>query len=180
VRNSEFILRALDDCLSEQLSIALHLLGGAALDLVYGVQRFSEDVDCMCAMDETDTIDSALFQDAVTQANERLQPHGLYLTHVFDENALVHTADWRRRVVAPPPGAPVFRQFRYDALSPEDIIVQKLTRFDQKDQADVRDLMHACGIAKADLAPVIAVVSVPQEWQETWTAGLRRWSEFVL
>jgi hypothetical protein len=53
MRNSEFILRTLDNCLGEQLDVTLHLLGGAALDLVYEIQRFSEDFDCLCTMAET-------------------------------------------------------------------------------------------------------------------------------
>lgn len=179
MRNSEFILRVLDECLSQDMPVALHLLGGAALDLVYGVQRFSEDVDFMCALDETAAIDAPFFQDAVTCANDSLGPHGLYLTHIFDEGALVHTPDWRQRLVPPPAHSPLFQHFRYDAVSPEDIIVSKLTRFDEKDQADVRDLMQACGLASGHLEPFIRSAVVPADWEETWAAGLRKWRVFV-
>lgn len=62
MRNSAFILRTLDDLLDRRLDVTLHLLGGAALDLVYGIERFSEDVDCICTMTEACAIDSAPFE----------------------------------------------------------------------------------------------------------------------
>ncbi|OGV77428.1 MAG: hypothetical protein A3K19_12540 [Lentisphaerae bacterium RIFOXYB12_FULL_65_16] len=178
MRNSEFILQALDDCLDRVLPVSLHLLGGAALDLVYGIRRFSEDVDCMCTLSETGMIDADWFQRAVASANERLTPHGLYLTHIFDETDLVHTQDWFRRIVSPPPEAPRFRHFRYDATSPEDIILSELTRFDEKDQQDVRDLMRTRALTKADIERLIGNVHVGEEWRETWEAGLRTWRTF--
>ena len=52
MRNSEFILKTLDSVLTVALPFRLHLLGGAALDLVYNIPRFSEDVDVMCTMAE--------------------------------------------------------------------------------------------------------------------------------
>ncbi len=106
MRNSEFILRTLDACLKTQLQIPLHLLGGAALDLVYGIERFSEDVDCMCTMTEAEVIDSDEFQNALAETNEKLEPEGFYLTHIFDENGLVHLPDWADRLVKPPADAP--------------------------------------------------------------------------
>lgn len=178
MRNSQFILHTLDDCLDRSLPVVLHLLGGGALDLVYGIQRFSEDIDVLCTMAEADAIDTQWFWQAVDVANERLAPHGLYLTHLFDEEALVHTPNWTKRLVPSPPEGPAFRHFQYDAVSPEDIIISKLTRFDEKDQADVRDLMRARGITKSDIDRLIDVVYIGDEWLESWEAGLRKWPDF--
>lgn len=51
--NSQYILETLDSFLEKPLSCKLHLLGGAALELIYSIPRFSEDVDILCAMSES-------------------------------------------------------------------------------------------------------------------------------
>jgi hypothetical protein len=175
MRNSEFILGALDQYLYRKLDVTLHLLGGAALDLVYGIERFSEDVDCICAMTEVGCIDSDEFQSALAKANEVLEQRGLYLTHIFDEGELVHLPDWVTRVTPPPPGAPRFRHFDYDAVSAEDIILSKFTRFDEKDRLDIEDLMRVRALTREAIDALIPLVVVPDVWAETWEAGLRKW-----
>jgi len=116
--------------MDRRLGVTLHLLGGAALDLVYGIERFSEDVDRICTMPEARTIDSDEFQNALASANDVLEPRGLYLTHIFDEDELVHLPDWTSRLTPPPSDAPTFCHFDYDAVSAEDIILSKFTRFE--------------------------------------------------
>jgi len=180
MRNSEFILNTLDGCLKRRLGVTLHLLGGSALDLVYGIERFSEDVDCMCTMAEAHIIDSTEFQEALTAANDALEPHGFYLTHIFDEADLVHLPNWTDRLADPPPDAPQFRHFSYDAVSAEDIILSKLTWFDEKDQLDVQELMRVRGITKVAIDTLAPSVVVPDAWRETWEAGLAKWQTFVL
>ncbi len=175
MRNSEFILGTLDKCLDRPLEVTLHLLGGAALDLVYGIERFSEDVDCICTMSEARTIDSDEFQNALAKANEALEPRGLYLTHIFDEDELVHLPDWTSRLTPPPSGAPTFGHFDYDAVSAEDIILSKFTRFDEKDRLDIEDLMQVRALTRETIDALIPSVAVPGVWAETWEAGLRKW-----
>jgi hypothetical protein len=174
-RNSAFILDTLDQCLDRKLEVTLHLLGGAALDLVYGIQRFSEDVDCLCTMTEARTIDSDQFQSALLKANKVLEPLGLYLTHIFDEGELVHLPDWTTRLTPPPPDAPTFRHVDYDAVSAEDIILSKFTRFDEKDRLDIEDLMRVRGLSREAIDALIPSVVVPGVWTETWEAGLKKW-----
>jgi hypothetical protein len=180
MRNSEFILARLDDCLKHRLTVTLHLLGGAALDLVYGIERFSEDVDCICTMTEAQAIDSDEFQDSVAAANKALEPHGLYLTHIFDEEELVHLPDWPSRLTPPPPQAPSFPHFSYDAVSAEDIILSKFTRFDEKDRLDIQDLMRVCAVTPEMIDGLIPLVVVPDVWAETWEDGLRKWRAWDL
>ena len=179
MRNCEFILETLDKCLSHQLDVTLHLLGGAALDLVYDIERFSEDVDCICAMAETPAIDSDTFQDALAKANSLLEPRGLYLTHIFDEDELVHLPDWVARLTPSPAGCPTFRHLSYDAVSGEDIILSKITRFDEKDRLDIEDLMRVCAIDKAAIDALIPSVVVPDVWAETWKTGLTKWRDWT-
>lgn len=178
MQNSEYILATLDDCLKQRLTVPLHLTGGAALDLVYGIQRFSEDVDCLCTLTEAAAIDSPAFQDALAETNRRLEPRGLYLTHIFDEDELIHLPDWTSRLTPPPHHAPVFKHLQYDAVSAEDIILSKLTRFDAKDQMDIGDLMRVCSITRNRIDGLIASAVVPEVWSETWSAGLQKWARW--
>lgn len=178
MRNSAFILETLDQCLDLRLDVTIHLLGGAALDLVYGIERFSEDVDCICTLTEARTIDSDTFQNAVANANEMLEPQGLYLTHIFDEDELVHLPDWTSRLTTPPPDAPTFCRFDYNAVSAEDIILSKLTRFDEKDKLDIAALMRSRAITREMIDALIPLVVVPDVWNETWQAGLLKWRKW--
>jgi len=175
MRNSEFILTTLDNHLEQRLPVSLHLLGGAALDLVYDIERFSEDVDCICSLTEAQAIDSHDFQNALAATNDVLEPRGLYITHIFDEDELVHLSDWTSRLTPPPAAAPTFQHFAYDAVSAEDIILSKITRFDEKDRLDIKELMRVCAIKRESLDALISMVVVPDVWGETWEAGLLKW-----
>lgn len=175
MRNSEFILKTLDDHLKQRLPVSLHLLGGAALDLVYDIERFSEDVDCICSLTEAQAIDSDDFQTALAATNDVLEPRGLYITHIFDEDEIVRLPDWASRLTPPPATAPSFRHFAYDAVSAEDIILSKITRFDEKDRLDIQELMRVCAIKRERLDALIPGVVVPDVWSETWESGLSKW-----
>ena len=153
----------------------MHLLGGAALDLVYDIERFSEDVDCICSLTEAQAIDNDEFQDALAATNDVLEPRGLYITHIFDEDELVHLPDWTARLVSPPSDAPTFRHFDYNAVSAEDIILSKFTRFDEKDRMDIEDLMRVRALTREAIDALIPSVVVPCVWAETWEAGLQKW-----
>ena len=178
MRNSEFILTTLDNHLKQRLPVSLHLLGGAALDLVYDIERFSEDVDCICSLTEAQAIDSDEFQNALAATNDVLEPRGLYITHIFDEDELVHRPDWTSRLPPPPAVAPTFQHFTYDAVSAEDIILSKITRFDEKDRLDIQELMRVCAIKRESLDALISMVVVPDVWGDTWEAGLLKWREW--
>lgn len=175
IRNSEFILRTLDCHLTMTLPITIHLLGGAALDLVYGITRFSEDVDMMCSVEEGEHLDHADFQHALAATNDELESRELYITHIFVESSLVHTDSWLQHLVTPPPSAPSFVNFQYDALSPQDIILSKLTRFDEKDRLDIRDLMTCRSLTKDAVSTWLDRAIVPDVWQETWEKGVKAW-----
>ena len=179
-RNSEFILKTLDSNLTITLPFKLHLLGGAALDLVYNIPRFSEDVDVMCSLAEGDLWETPEITHALEITNKKLEAHNLYITHIFDENSLVHTKDWAERLVSAPPNGPSFRHFQYDAVSAEDIIISKLTRFDEKDKLDIEALMAACNITKKSISTLIGYVSVPDVWTESWEKGIEKWKAWKL
>ena len=175
VRNSEFVLKTLDSVLTRTLPFRLHLLGGAALDLVYNIPRFSEDVDVMCSMAEGSLWETPEVTGALDRANKKLEVYNLYITHIFDENSLVHTEDWSDRLVSAPNESPSFRYFQYDAVSPEDIIISKLTRFDEKDKLDIVALMAACNITKVSISKLFDCVIVPEVWNESWEKGIEKW-----
>lgn len=179
-RNSELILRTLDRNLAMPLPFKIHLLGGAALDLVYGISRFSEDVDMMCSIQEGEYIDHPDFQRALESTNDQLRDRELYITHIFTEYTLVHTKNWLEHLVVPPSDAPTFARFQYDALSPQDIILSKITRFDEKDRLDIRDLLICRNLTKQALSAWIDQVVVPDLWNEAWNKGLTAWDRWEI
>ena len=92
------------------------------------------------------------FSNALEKTNKKLEVHNLYITHIFDENSLVHTRDWTERLVSAPSDNPSFFHFQYDAVSAKDIIISKITRFDEKDKLDIVALMAACGLTKESIS----------------------------
>ena len=180
MRNSEYILSTFNAALAKPLPVPLHLLGGAALDIVHGIPRFSEDVDAMVAVSESQGFEKSWVADALEETNQKLENDGLYFTHIFEETGLVHTSDWLSRLVGPDDEAPRFSNFEYDAVSAEDMILSKLTRFDEKDQLDVRALMQAYQLSKSDITKLLSTASVPSLWQPSWQEGLEKWKHFSL
>jgi hypothetical protein len=162
------------------LLFRIHLLGGAALDLVYGISRFSEDIDMMCSVEESEAVDHPDFQRALATTNDQLQDKGLYITHIFSAASLVHIDNWLEHLVVPPASAPTFVNFQYDALSPQDIILSKLTRFDEKDRLDIRELMACRNLTKPAISAWIDQAIVPDPWQELWIKGLKAWEAWQL
>ncbi len=120
----------------------------------------------MCTLRGSKIFESPDVFKAIQETNEALEGKGLYMTHIFDEDGLVHTNDWISRLAPPPDTAPKFTNFKYDAVSPEDIIISKITRFDEKDKQDIALLMQTNSISKEEINKLIPDVSVPQLWEE--------------
>jgi len=114
--------------------IALYLFGGAAAVIAYGSRRGTVDID---AYVENRTIELKLLEWA-GQGSELEKKHGLYFHNTNTELMLLETPDWKERSVEILKGKLIHIQVM--ALSKEDLILSKLSRYNDRDREDIQFL----------------------------------------
>lgn len=139
--NPEKILRELDRNLHQSVSLILY--GRGALALAFpGLEAWEStmDVDVIIPSIEVDAFDQNFdFWDAVTRTNETLAAEGLYLTHVFLEEQVILSKDWRNH--CEPILLSGLKHLSMSRPSTKDLILTKLMRIDPQDRDDIRTLM---------------------------------------
>jgi hypothetical protein len=132
--------RALDKKLSSQEAIGkmvLYLFGGAAAVMAYGAKRGTLDIDA--TSDENDRLRQLLAWGGRGSELEKL--YGYYLHAANTELMLIEAPDWKTRSVEIMKGK--FRHIRIMALSREDLILSKLSRYNDRDRQDIQHLLAA-------------------------------------
>ena len=141
--NAERILHRLDELLNAPAELTLFgraafQLGFADLPPEYGR---SLDVDgVLWAGQSEQLLRETNFWTALEQLNEEFSSEGLFISHLFEEQQLILTPEWRaQRIVLP--GA--WQRLQVLRLGNGDLFLTKLMRFDPLDLEDARFLVHA-------------------------------------
>ncbi|MDX2010054.1 MAG: DUF6036 family nucleotidyltransferase [Myxococcaceae bacterium] len=168
--NAELILRTLDHSLTGPGRI--RLLGGAALILVYGRERSTDDAALVMDGAEVQAlVDMSGFSEAVEATNAELEPRGLSLTHIWARSIL--TPSWRsacRVLQLEPPFAPL----SVEVPGPADLITSKLARGDDGDLDDVMHLMRVEHLSAEVVSQVIDTAVVPELLREGFSTARSR------
>ena len=139
--NPEKILRELDRHLHQPVSLILY--GRGALSLAFpglGAWESTMDVDVIIPTIEVDAFDQNFdFWDAVTRTNENLAAEGLYITHVFLEEQVILSKEWRNHCA--PIFLPELKHLSISRPSTKDLILTKMMRIDPQDRDDIRELL---------------------------------------
>jgi hypothetical protein len=112
--------------------ITLYIFGGAAAVIAYGSKRGTLDVD---AYIEQRSIKDDLLEWAGRGSELELK-HGLYLHRANIELMLLETPDWKKRSVEVLRGK--LKHVRVKAIGKEDLILSKLSRYNDRDREDIR------------------------------------------
>ncbi len=136
-KEQEFIefFRDIDDRLGKEPlagKITLYIFGGAAAVIAYGSRRATLDID---AYIEDRAIKSKLLSWA-GQDSELENKHGLYLHSANTELMLVESPDWKERSIEILRGK--FKHVQIMALGKEDLILSKLSRYNDRDREDIQ------------------------------------------
>ncbi|OGS06474.1 MAG: hypothetical protein A2270_07245 [Elusimicrobia bacterium RIFOXYA12_FULL_51_18] len=136
-RESEFwsFFRDIDERLSKENlaeKVPLYIFGGAAAVIAYGSRRGTLDID---AYVEDRAIKKKLLNWA-GQGSELENRHGFYLHSANTELMLIETPDWKYRSVEILRGK--LRHIRVMAVSKEDLILSKLSRYNDRDREDIQ------------------------------------------
>ena len=112
--------------------IALYIFGGAAAVIAYGSRRGTLDIDTFI---EDGAVKSKLLNWA-GQGSELETKHGLYLHSANTELMLIESPDWMERSIEVLSGE--LKHIRIMALSKEDLILSKLSRYNDRDREDIQ------------------------------------------
>jgi hypothetical protein len=120
--------------------ITLFVFGGAAAVIAYGSRRGTLDIDEYV---EDRAIQSRLLEWA-GQGSELEEKHGLYLHNANLEIMLIESPDWKERSVEILRGK--LNYLRVMALSREDLILSKLSRYNDRDREDIQFIVKKYSI----------------------------------
>jgi hypothetical protein len=167
---ARLILETLDRHLTGPAHV--RLLGGAAFILGYGRSRSTEDADLLLDDAEVQAlIDESGFSEALERTNAELEPHGLYLTHIWGPEQQILTAGWRAACREVPLGLP---RLTVSVLGPLDLICSKLARADDLDLDDVEWLVRALDLDPGEVLAAARSAMVPDVLRGAWSAALPR------
>jgi hypothetical protein len=152
MNNPQKILETLDSYLEKETRMVL--FGRASLALGYGDQgsRFgrTQDVDAILPEIEMARIElDSQFWKAIDLTNKKLQPLGLYISHLFTDRQVVLTSGWLEKIV--PLSSIGYRCLRLYRPSSVDLILTKMMRNDKEDIEDIRFIIGHDKIEMAQL-----------------------------
>ncbi len=159
--NAERILQALDEKLSATVDLTLY--GRAALQLGFEqpAPGFAQslDIDVVLWMGQADELlaHSNLWE-AVEKVNRELAQNRLYISHFFEENQVVLTADWRIKRV---PLSGLWEHLKLHRLSDEDLFLSKCMRADPLDLADARYIWQEAGWSEKEVWDLFRRAQIP-------------------
>ncbi|MBL9145856.1 MAG: hypothetical protein JNM99_19410 [Verrucomicrobiaceae bacterium] len=174
--NPSEVLSTLDAALDHEVSLVLY--GRGALCLGYDGVRpefgSTKDVDGIIRNVELQTlVNDDQFWDAVDATNKQLEPKGLYITHLFQEDQVFLRPEWEQHIV--PVLRPPTRHLKLFRPHTIDLILTKMMRGnDLQDMQDVEFLVRHDHITLADMEPAFANVRMPdiQELHEAFDRAL--------
>jgi hypothetical protein len=120
----------------------LYVLGGAAVVLAYGSRRATMDIDAYIA----DGRYMELLLGWAGAGSELERRHGLFIHGANTELMLIETPDWLTRSKTILRGK--FKYLTVKVLSREDLVLSKLSRYNDRDRSDIAVIL-AGGIVKA-------------------------------
>jgi hypothetical protein len=159
--NAERLLQRLDDLLAQPVDLTLY--GRAALLLGYPEPKpeyaLSLDVDAVLWMGQAEELErSGNFWTALDQINSEFESDGFYMSHLFDEDQVILTPNWRSNRVAIPR---TFRNLSLHRLSNADLLLSKLMRYDPIDLSDLTFIIHQSHLLPLDVAHIVGQARIP-------------------
>lgn len=159
--DAERILAALDAKLNAPVELTLY--GRAALLLGFedppGEFAASRDVDAVLWIGQAEELArGSNFWEAVAEVNEEFRAQEFYLSHLFEEQQVVLTPQWRENRLPLP--RPLQRLTLY-RLGNIDLFLSKLMRDDALDLADAQFIAQRAGLDRRAIQQAIHEARVP-------------------
>lgn len=179
--NAEIILESLDRKLTQ--SVELTLYGRAALQLGFpnAPAQFAQSLDVDAVLwtgQAEELLQSTNFWQTTAAVNEELGERGLYVSHLFVEDQVILTPEWRaQRVRLPGP----WQRLQLYRLGNGDLLLSKLMRDDPQDQQDAHFLVEQAGFSAADVTALLARARLPllEEVRDQFESASKRLLEWL-
>jgi len=178
VDNPVEVVLTLDGELDHEVSLVVYGRGGLRLGYDRPMEAFytTQDVDGIIRLSQLEAlVEDEAFWDAVDRTNKKLEPKGLYITHLFQEDQVFLRPDWEQFIV--PVLRPPTRWLKLFRPHTIDLILTKMMRGDDaQDMEDVAFLVQHDGITLEQMEPAFANVSMPdiQELRDAFDRALPR------
>lgn len=172
--NPRKILTTLDGFLNKEIRLILY--GRAALVLAYEnvppEYAATMDVDAILPLTDIPGIElNDDFWSAVESTNSKLEPSGLYLTHLFTEDQVILSENWLDDIASIP-----FRSRHLNLFRPStnDLILTKMMRVDPQDRSDITFLLQQDDADLVSLRQMVDRAIIPDipELHEAFQANL--------
>jgi hypothetical protein len=154
------LLGALDRELDTPVELTLY--GRAAIALGFSTPppdaALSKDVDGVLWLGQAEELLATNFWDAVGEVNREFADRGLYISHLFCEDQVILSPDWKHRRT---PIAGDWAKLRLHRLGDADLLLSKLMRNDEADQQDALFICRASALDLDALRSEIAKARVP-------------------
>lgn len=161
--NPSEIVATLDAEVAHPVSLVLYGRGAICLgfDGAEPAHQSTQDVDGILRFGQLEEFDANKeFWYAVERTNRRLEPRGLYITHLFPEDLVFLRPDWDAHIV--PILRPPTRWLKLFRPHTVDLILTKMMRGnDLQDMDDVAFLVRHDGITREMMEPAFATVRMP-------------------
>lgn len=127
-------------------------------------------------MTGTSPAERADLGEALEATNRDLEPHGLYISHIWGPEQQILSPAWRK---ACRPIAFAAQHLRLSTLGPVDLILSKLCRADEPDLADIRHVIVHERLAAAELRIAMREALVPEVFREVYPASCAKVDELL-
>lgn len=161
VNNAERILSALDAKLNKPVELTLYGRAAFVLGFKNTPKEFarSKDVDAILWIGQADELlRTTNFWEAVEEVNRAFRDQELYISHLFEENQVILTPEWKeQRVRIDGP----WEKLRVYRLGNVDLFLSKLMRNDPQDIADAKFVVDRARWNQETIARIIGLARVP-------------------
>ncbi len=176
IDNPSELMQTLDSLLDHEVQLVIFGRGALCLGFEHTRAELftTQDVDGIISFHQLDGLaEDEQFWNAVDLTNQRLEPKGLYITHLFQEDQIFLRPEWEQHIVPLlRPATCRLKLFRPTAV---DFILTKMMRgADEQDMLDVDFLIRHDGITLEQMEPAFATVRIPdlQELRDAFERAL--------
>ena len=161
MNNAERILSELNGALDSAIELTLYGRAAFLLGFPDPPVEFAQslDVDAVLWLGQAEELaNQSNFWEALEVTNRKLEPEGLYMSHLFEESQVILTKEWRERR---PMIEGSWANLRLYRLSDEDLLLSKMMRDDPQDRQDALHIIRHRGWIRTDLEKILAKAVIP-------------------
>lgn len=161
--NPTEVLQTLDQELDHEISLVIYGRAALCLGFENAPAQFgtTQDVDAIIRLTQLPSLmEDEKFWEAQERANLKLEPKGLYITHLFSEDQVFLRPEWEKHLI--PLARPVTRFLKLYRPDTVDLILTKMMRGnDTQDMEDISFLARQDNITASEMETAFANVRMP-------------------